>query len=621
MLIFPLILVVILFFQNLFEENRIKTFLFSLFWGFASTIWATYLCGLVSKKFTWMDLFTIFPVEKTELIYFIYIIVTGCVYFILYFLHRETEYYEEELYPATVFEKIVTFWLFVCYQVALLLIFSSNWAMNHFKGVSIDQIVYTLVQPLEGTDDSQINSFIQQPLLGSLAIGLLTFFIFYIIAAGLKKANRRGILKVLPFPKVVMTILSAVVLIFGFMLSVNQFGYAEVKAYFFEKTKIYDEEYVNPKKVKVTFPEKKRNLIYIYLESMETTYLSKDVGGAMSENLLPNFTKMIENNQAMNFSNTNQIGGALPIKTTSFTVGGMVAQTSGLPVKVALNADNQSQTDLGNEANSFGANTSDFLPGAYSLGEILEDNGYTNTLLLGSNAAFSGRDKYFTEHGNYRILDYNTALTQKWIPEGYHVWWGYEDEKLLDIAKKMLTETANQGKPFNFTMLTADTHFEDGYLSPNAPRLFKDQYANVIHFSDQMLSEFIQWIQEQPFYEDTTIILSGDHLSMDQDFFNDVPDSYQRTIFDMIINSPITSDRTKNRQFTSFDLYPTTLAALGVQIEGDQLGLGVNLYSDKKTLAEKLGYEYFDNEMSKRSSYYDNKLLKKNEVLSSTTQK
>ncbi|WP_243189701.1 hypothetical protein [Enterococcus cecorum] len=169
---------------------------------------------------------TIFPAEKTEQIYFIYVIVTGCVYFILYYLHRDTEYYEEELYPATFIEKMITFWLFVCYQVALLLIFSSNWAMNHFKGVSIDQIVYTLVQPLEGTDDSQINSFIQQPLLGSLAIGLLTFFIFYIIAASLKKANRRGILKVLPFPKVVMTILSAVVLIFGFMLSVNQFGYA-----------------------------------------------------------------------------------------------------------------------------------------------------------------------------------------------------------------------------------------------------------------------------------------------------------------------------------------------------------------------------------------------------------
>ena len=185
----------------------------------------------------------------------------------------------------------------------------------------------------------------------------------------------------------------------------------------------------------------------------------------------------------------------------------------------------------------------------------------------------------------------------------------------------MLTETANQGKPFNFTMLTADTHFEDGYLSPNAPRVFNDQYSNVIHFSDQMIAKFIQWIQEQPFYEDTTIILSGDHLSMDQDFFNDIPDSYQRTIFDMIINSPITSDRTKNRQFTSFDLYPTTLAALGAQIEGDQLGLGVNLYSDKKTLAEKLGYEYFDGEMSKRSSYYDNRLLRKNDVLSSTTQK
>ena len=49
MLIFPLILVVILFFQNLFEEKRLKAFLFSLFWGMVSTIWATYLCGNCSE--------------------------------------------------------------------------------------------------------------------------------------------------------------------------------------------------------------------------------------------------------------------------------------------------------------------------------------------------------------------------------------------------------------------------------------------------------------------------------------------------------------------------------------------------------------------------------------------
>jgi phosphoglycerol transferase len=43
------------------------------------------------------------------------------------------------------------------------------------------------------------------------------------------------------------------------------------------------------------------------------------------------------------------------------------------------------------------------------------------------------------------------------------------------------------------------------------------------------------------------------------------------------------------------DMFPTTLAALGVEIEGDKLGIGVNLFSDKQTLAEKYGIETLNN--------------------------
>ena len=42
------------------------------------------------------------------------------------------------------------------------------------------------------------------------------------------------------------------------------------------------------------------------------------------------------------------------------------------------------------------------------------------------------------------------------------------------------------------------------------------------------------------------------------------------------------------------DMFPTTLAVLGVDIDGDRLGLGANLYADKETLAEKYGYEYIE---------------------------
>ena len=58
-------------------------------------------------------------------------------------------------------------------------------------------------------------------------------------------------------------------------------------------------------------------------------------------------------------------------------------------------------------------------------------------------------------------------------------------------------------------MLTADTHFKDCYLSQNNPQEFGDQYSNVISFSDQQLGDFLRWMKEQPFYEDTVVVVSG----------------------------------------------------------------------------------------------------------------
>ena len=59
------------------------------------------------------------------------------------------------------------------------------------------------------------------------------------------------------------------------------------------------------------------------------------------------------------------------------------------------------------------------------------------------------------------------------------------------------------------------------------------------------------------------------------------------------------------------DLFPTTLASMGVEIEGDRLGLGTNLFSDKDTLVEEYGYDYFANEMSRYSKFYMKEFLNK----------
>ena len=49
-----------------------------------------------------------------------------------------------------------------------------------------------------------------------------------------------------------------------------------------ESSDFYEKEYVNPAKVKMTFPKEKKNLIYIFMESMESSYADKEDGGTMT---------------------------------------------------------------------------------------------------------------------------------------------------------------------------------------------------------------------------------------------------------------------------------------------------------------------------------------------------
>ena len=159
-------------------------------------------------------------------------------------------------------------------------------------------------------------------------------------------------------------------------------------------------------------------------------------------------------------------------------------------------------------------------------------------------------------------------------------------------------------------MLTVDTHFEDGYVCEQCQNEFGDnQYANVMACSSRQVDAFVKWIQEQPFYENTTIIISGDHLTMDSDFCNDVSDDYERSVYNAFINLPENLDtsfeKTHNREFSTMDMFPTTLAALGAEITGEKLGLGVNLFSGVETLTEQCGREKLDKELKKKSTFYD----------------
>jgi phosphoglycerol transferase len=312
---------------------------------------------------------------------------------------------------------------------------------------------------------------------------------------------------------------------------------------------------------------------------------------------MPELYDLSQNNTS--FSNGDMMGGFYTVGATTWTISALVAQTAGVPLKVPL------------DLNAYGKE-GDFLLGGYSLGEILDQQGYNQTFLIGSNANFGGRRTYFTKHGNYNIYDYYTAMQKGKISKDYLVWWGYEDKKLYSNAKEELSRLASLDEPFNLTMLTTETHHPSGYFDSSiCENKHDDQFMNSISCTSQQLYSFIKWIQKQDFYSNTTIVIAGDHLSMNTDYFKDIED-YERTVFNLFINSSVSTENTKNRLFSSMDMYPTTLASLGVEIDGNKLGLGTNLFSNEKTLLEKYGVHEVNDLLNKKSNFYDNNILYNN---------
>jgi phosphoglycerol transferase len=336
---------------------------------------------------------------------------------------------------------------------------------------------------------------------------------------------------------------------------------------------------------------------------MENTLFSKENGGQMGKSIMPELEKLALDN--VSFSNRQAgLGGALPATGTTWTVGAMMAQSGGVPLKSSV---------LGQDHNSMGL-YKQFLPGAYTLGDILHTHGYNQTFIMGSEASFGGRDKLLSQHGSYAIHDYSYAKKSGDISSDYGVWWGYEDKKLLDFAKTELGRLSQEDKPFNLQLLTVDTHFTDGWLDPSCETAYQNQYDNVHACSSKMVAEFVAWIQEQSYADDTTIIITGDHLGMQTSYYDDkiTEPNYSRTVYNVFINPAVRPESSQGRLFSSFDMYPSTLAAMGVTIAGDRLALGTNLFSGQPTLVEQYGtIDALNNILSQRSEFYEKQIFLK----------
>lgn len=499
---------------------------------------------------------------------------------------------------ARIFNRIC----FVIFTVGLIadtaLMGMFEWFSSSF-GVTFREIIYTMKSPLAGANNEFFGGAVKYvaPKLVAfviiLAVGVFVFFMVgkfvsteIILGRNDRSQKKIDAIKLIKAILFIVTIGYSIYVIY----SINE--RLEISTFlrdYNSGTEIYDEYYVKPDVDAITC-DRPKNLIYIYMESMETTYASKEVGGEQPKiNYIPNLTALA--NENVSFSDEDDLGGFISAKNTDWTMASLWATETGAAFSFPI----EGNSDFGNQEH-FSRNT-------ITLGDILSQKGYYQEFLCGSDARFGGRRAFFEQHGDYHIYDLYTAEENGYLTPEQEVNWGFEDWMLYKIAKDELTRIAAEDEPFNFTMLTVDTHHVDGWICPLCEKTYPGHLDNVVVCADKQVKEFVDWCSRQEWYDDTVIVIQGDHPRMDQAL---VADAADRMVYNCFINTGYDPQtlKMKNRTWNTMDMFPTVLSAMGYSIPEGRLGLGTDMFSGQETLCEKLGSDYIDSEVQKYSQFY-----------------
>lgn len=454
---------------------------------------------------------------------------------------------------AALWQLLKTALCAIALLLALAAAAAAVWAQNTWENLEFEQIIGNLnIHP----QDMDIFAFSPELKYYIAAAAILYLFLLAVCS------NRR------------------LLLASAFCVAVVVWQIRIIPYYYYQNTTgtLYEKYYKAPVITAADFPVQKRNLLLLYLESVENNFADASLYG---KNLLPRLSETARNNPR--FDGYNFLYG------TNYTKAALVAGHCGIPYR--------SPTPTMETVNSH-------LKNIRCLSDILADNGYETWFAKSADHSFAYTDIFYQLHSYRNIID-RTVLTAGMSPaeieKNKSSYNGLSDKLLLNHISALFS-TQKVREPFLMTVFTVDTHAPGTVLPYNCPKIFGDIRDNIL-CTDNNVAEFITEFQKTPYWQNTTVVIVGDH-PMFKALQTQQRKKYRRGIYNVFLNLPDDLSYNPRKEFTALDLAPTYLELLGIKLPEHAFGLGRSLFSDVPSLIS-LPETRLETAVKQKSKIYD----------------
>ncbi|MTI48745.1 MAG: LTA synthase family protein [Firmicutes bacterium] len=293
---------------------------------------------------------------------------------------------------------------------------------------------------------------------------------------------------------------------------------------------------------------KNRNVIIIQFESLQDFVINRKYRG---QELTPNLNKLL-NNDSIYFNNYYQQVGPGNTSDAEFTVNNSMYPIYKYSVYKKYTENN-----------------------FYTLPHLLKENGYSTIALHGYKEEFWNRNIMYPNQG---IDDF---ISIEDLNDDNTIGLGIGDKSFYNQSIKKLSEI---NKPFYSLMITLSSH--NPYEIPEEKQKIKlseehedtlfGNYIQSVNYADEALGEFIVELKENGLYDNSLIMIYGDHSGLfpNREDNKEIMTEFLGVNYDfdesmnvpLIIHVPGTGiNENKSIVGSHVDLFPTIINLLGLK--------------------------------------------------------